>query len=262
MITAQGNSSAIYNPREQITLKDCDAETDKNKCLYDLLGNALKDIINTELKKLRIQEDTVTISLGFSLTKKGRIDKLPIRLFVSNEPLQKNTFSSMANLIQKLPRFDITNRKPEQYRSLHIFDYTYIIEKNDLPYKSILLETKQEYEGGTIVELPVFPGCEHLSYQETADCFTRNMKQHISKFFEYPEDALKSNIQGKVYILFTIDQEGKIVNIRTEGGVYILQEEAIRIIELLPRLRPALENGIPTKIPFSVPIKFSLGIPK
>ena len=62
----------------------------------------------------------------------------------------------------------------------------------------------------------------------------------------------------EVYIGFIIDKKGQIGDIKTKGGVYILQREAIRIIELLPELQPAKQNGKPVKIPYSVPITFKL----
>ncbi|MBT8281937.1 MAG: hypothetical protein KJO16_10190, partial [Muriicola sp.] len=53
---SQNTSSGNYTRGEQITIKDCDKATDKNKCLSDLLGNAIADITNRELRKLSIQE--------------------------------------------------------------------------------------------------------------------------------------------------------------------------------------------------------------
>jgi protein TonB len=254
----QNETSEIYFPREQIVFKNCNSETDKNLCLSRFIEKSISEIINSNLKQLRINDDTLTISVRFSLIKNGRVDNSSIRTDVSNNLLGKETYKSIESLIKKLPRFEITNRKSEQYRSEHIFDYKYTIEKADPPYKATLVESEKKYEGGTIVELPVYPGCENLSYSETFNCFSAKIKQHIKENFIYPEEAFKNNIQGLVRIRCIINKEGKIEDIKTKGGAYILQREAIRIIELLPDLQPAKQNGKPVKIPYSVPITFKL----
>ncbi len=84
------------------------------------------------------------------------------------------------------------------------------------------------------------------------------MQQHIALNFKYPDEALKNKIQGKVFVLFTINEKGTIENIRTREGVGILQAEAVRIVELLPPFKPALKDGLPTRIPFTIPITFKL----
>ncbi|NNE02940.1 MAG: energy transducer TonB [Eudoraea sp.] len=252
------NNSDKYFPREQIVLKDCSETADKNLCLYNYLGKAITEVINSKLKELRIQDDTLTTSVVFSVTNKERIDNSSIQTDISNDLLRKESYKSFESLIKKLPRFHVTNRKSEQYRSFHIFNYKYFIEKDELPYKATLVETKKKYKGGNVRELPVYPGCENLSYSETLKCFRAKTKQHISEHFKYPQEAYKNNIHGRVLISFVISNEGKISNIKTEGGAYILQQEAIRIIELLPVVHPAKHNGKPVKIPYSVPITFNL----
>ncbi|NNJ87857.1 MAG: energy transducer TonB [Eudoraea sp.] len=255
---SQNTLSEKYALREQITLKDCDGVIDKNKCLSDLFGNALADITNNELRKLRIQDDTLRISIGFSLNDRGRFDKYPIQISISNKILSNESYDVYENFLNKLPRFDIAHRRPEGYRSLHEFDFIYKVNKEVTPQKVLSFDLEKDYSGGKIVMVPIFPGCENLLYQETINCFTTNMKQHISTNFKYPEEAYRNNIQGKVYILFVINEKGEIENIRTKGAADILQIEAIRIIELLPQFEPALVDGIPTRIPFSIPIAFKL----
>uniref|UniRef100_UPI0025B8F034 energy transducer TonB n=1 Tax=Maribacter sp. TaxID=1897614 RepID=UPI0025B8F034 len=69
---------------------------------------------------------------------------------------------------------------------------------------------------------------------------------------------LKMEYQGKISTMFKINEDGSIGNIKTKGRYKILEEEAIRIIKLLPKLQPGLINGEPKKIPFSIPIIFTL----
>ena len=83
------------------------------------------------------------------------------------------------------------------------------------------------------------------------------MQNHIKTNFNYPKLAREKGISGTVYIIFDINREGKIENIRLSGE-YILKEEAMRIIKLLPDMSPGTVNGEPVKVPYSIPMHFRL----
>ncbi|MGS2763874.1 TonB family protein [Sinomicrobium sp. M5D2P9] len=105
-------------------------------------------------------------------------------------------------------------------------------------------------------QVPVFPGCE--SSADPRACFQESMQKHIRKYFRYPEEAQDQGIQGRVAIMFTIDKEGNIVHIRKRGPSPILEQEAVRIIETLPKMTPGKHRGEAVNIPFSIPITFRL----
>jgi protein TonB len=65
-------------------------------------------------------------------------------------------------------------------------------------------------------------------------------------------------IQGRVYVQFIIDRDGTITGIRTRGPDKNLEFEANRIISKLPRMTPGMQRGKPVRVPFSIPIIFSL----
>ncbi len=107
-----------------------------------------------------------------------------------------------------------------------------------------------------VEEAPVFPGCENE--QDLRECFQTKLQLHISKNFKYPGEAQKQGIQGRVNIMFTIDQNGDITNIRKRGPHKLLEVEAERIITLLPKMQPGVHKGKKVKVPFSIPITFKL----
>jgi len=107
-----------------------------------------------------------------------------------------------------------------------------------------------------IEEVPIFPGCENEA--DPRACFQGMMQRHISKNFRYPEEAQKQGIQGRVSIMFTIDEQGNIVNIRKRGPDKLLEDEAVRIISLLPKMTPGKHEGKAANVPFSIPITFKL----
>ncbi|GLU42694.1 energy transducer TonB [Allomuricauda sp. NBRC 101325] len=107
-----------------------------------------------------------------------------------------------------------------------------------------------------IEDVPVFPGCEGASDKKA--CFQEQMQAHIRKNFRYPEIAQEMGVQGRVSVIFVIQKDGSIGDIRMRGPDKNLEAEALRIIEKLPKMTPGKQRGRPVKVPFSIPITFKL----
>lgn len=107
-----------------------------------------------------------------------------------------------------------------------------------------------------IEDVPIFPGCEGAANKR--DCFNEMMQKHIRKNFRYPEIAQEMGVQGKVNVMFTIQKDGSIGNIRYRGPDKNLEAEALRIIEKLPKMTPGKQRGRAVRVPFSIPITFKL----
>ncbi|MFB9052837.1 energy transducer TonB [Formosa undariae] len=118
------------------------------------------------------------------------------------------------------------------------------------------VEEVAEVPFAVIENIPVFPGCEGLSKAASLACFQTKMNAHIKTHFRYPEEALNLEIEGRVSVLFIIDENGYIVGIRSRGPDKILEGEAERIIGLLPRMKPGMQRGKPVKVTYAVPIFF------
>ena len=62
------------------------------------------------------------------------------------------------------------------------------------------------------------------------------MQKHIRKNFRYPEIAQEMGVQGRVSVIFVIQKDGSIGDIRMRGPDKNLEAEAMRIIKKLPRV--------------------------
>ncbi|MGS2737858.1 energy transducer TonB [Sinomicrobium sp. M5D2P17] len=107
-----------------------------------------------------------------------------------------------------------------------------------------------------IEDVPVFPGCEDA--KDKRACFQEMMQKHIRKHFRYPEIAQEMGVQGRVAVMFTIDKDGSINNVRLRGPDKNLEKEAERIISKLPKMTPGKQRGRAVRVPFSIPITFRL----
>lgn len=109
-------------------------------------------------------------------------------------------------------------------------------------------------------EEPIFPGCEDVDQKERKKCLIQKINEHIQENFNYPKKAMKKKITGRVIVSFIINKEGEIKSITTKGpeNGKILEEEARRIISLLPKMKPGTQRGEPVNVRYSIPINFSL----
>jgi TonB family protein len=76
---------------------------------------------------------------------------------------------------------------------------------------------------------------------------------------KYPSDAVRNNITGSVLIGYTVDKDGSISDVIVKKSVYpALDDEAIRVVKSSPRWIPATERGVPVRVKYTIPIKFSM----
>ncbi len=107
-----------------------------------------------------------------------------------------------------------------------------------------------------IEDVPVYPGCENNSDKKA--CFQKMLQKHIVKNFRYPEVEQELSIQGRVSVMFVIQKDGSIGEVRMRGPNKNLEKEAARIIDKLPKMTPGKQRGTPVRVPFSIPITFKL----
>ena len=107
---------------------------------------------------------------------------------------------------------------------------------------------------------PVFPGCEDLATEdERFNCFNTKIRQFVGKKFEFPEMAKQMGIQGKVWVSFIIEKDGKVSDITIERGVdKLLDDESLRVVNMLPKMIPAKVGGRSVRMRYSLPINAKL----
>jgi periplasmic protein TonB len=75
----------------------------------------------------------------------------------------------------------------------------------------------------------------------------------------YPKKAKRDRIQGRVFVTYVVEKDGSISNIKVLRGIGGgCDEEAVRVIRLMPKWIPGKHEGQPVRVQFNVPIKFTL----
>ena len=96
-------------------------------------------------------------------------------------------------------------------------------------------------------EQPEFPGG------------TKAMRKFLSDYIRYPDAAVKHEIQGKVYCGFVVNTDGSLSDFNVLKGIgYGCDEEAIRLLRLMPTWKPGKRIGKPVRVKYNLPISFLL----
>lgn len=75
----------------------------------------------------------------------------------------------------------------------------------------------------------------------------------------YPDYAKELGIEGRVFVKFVVEKDGSMTDVTVARGVSPeLDNEAKRIIRLMPKWIPATSNGERVRSKMIVPFKFSL----
>ncbi len=108
----------------------------------------------------------------------------------------------------------------------------------------------------TIVEeVPVYPGCIGTK-QQKRKCLQEKIKMHVNRFYntEISQELGLAPGKKKVFVLFKIDKNGKIVDVRARGPHKRLEKEAIRVVNKLPQMIPGKQRGRPVGVSYTLPI--------
>ena len=75
----------------------------------------------------------------------------------------------------------------------------------------------------------------------------------------YPQQAAQDKVEGKVVVQFTVKKTGKIDNVKVLRSVRKdLDDEAVRVVKMMPDFIPAKQDGEVTDMPYTIPVSFKL----
>ena len=80
----------------------------------------------------------------------------------------------------------------------------------------------------------------------------------IQKNIRYPQLAKLAGIEGKIYVLAFIDEDGNVANARVIKGIGAGCDEAALEAVKIVKFTPARNNGKPVKVQVTIPIVFKL----
>ena len=89
--------------------------------------------------------------------------------------------------------------------------------------------------------------------------FNGNLNQWLGENIMYPEEAQQERIEGKVFVTFVVEKDGAVSQVRVVRSAHpILDAEALRVIQNMPKWKPATMGGQPVRFSKTLPITFKL----
>ena len=121
-----------------------------------------------------------------------------------------------------------------------------------IPFKEIVvigkIEAPDEGEVFDLVEqMPQFPGGN------------TKLMEYLSTHVQYPEEAQKKGIQGRVFVSFVVNRDGSISDAKVARSVDpSLDNEALRVINSMPHWIPGQQGEKNVRTRYTLPITFRL----
>ncbi|MNJ83632.1 Gram-negative bacterial tonB protein [compost metagenome] len=84
-------------------------------------------------------------------------------------------------------------------------------------------------------------------------------RKYLVENMKYPQDALDRGVTGKCYVSFVVDTNGVCTDFKVIKGIPdcpSCDQEAFRLVKLMPKWKPGLRNGRPSPMLYRVPIVF------
>ena len=124
-----------------------------------------------------------------------------------------------------------------------IEDDDYVIEG-----ESSIYDDDQEPEYYMVVEqMPEFPGG------------TEALKSYLEKNVHYPKETIDVCVMGYVFVSFIVEVDGSISNAKVEKGLgHGFDEEALRVVNAMPKWKPGKQRGKPVRVLYYLPISSKL----
>ncbi|MDD4921983.1 MAG: energy transducer TonB [Bacteroidales bacterium] len=96
--------------------------------------------------------------------------------------------------------------------------------------------------------MPQYPGGE------------AKLMQFIKQNLRYPVNSSINGIQGRVTVRFVVTKTGEIANVEVIRGFdAACDNEAVRVIKLMPKWTPGFQKGKNVPVYYTIPIQFRLG---
>lgn len=137
---------------------------------------------------------------------------------------------------EEIEEVDLNIQEPDE--EIQLFDPP-VEEEEAPPEKVEILDVAQVS--------PEFPGGEEKLYEFLGD----NLK--------YPPLARDANIEGRVFVQFVVWKDGSIRDVKILKGVGSgCDEEAKRVVNLMPKWNPGEQMGKKVAVRYMLPINFTL----
>ena len=167
------------------------------------------------------------------------------RIPLIKEPVRERPQSAdKLNVVEDDPQEELKDEIPPAETDVEVKT---VDEVEDPDQPTVLDMENNPLNFRVVEELPEFPG----GASEFMKWLTKNLR--------YPAQAQQRKLQGKVVAQFIVNKDGSISNIELVKRVDpSLDNEALRVLRLMPRWKAGQQNEKPCRTQVCIPIVFKL----
>jgi len=144
-----------------------------------------------------------------------------------------------------------------------------VITDNQTTLDEPVIESTEAFQGMTIDDIPTLPPEKNDNITDSIFIVVeekpefpggeQTLLKWIASNIKYPSIAIQNGVQGIVFINFVVDRDSGISNARVVRECDpSLDQEALRVLNKLPKWKPGLQRGIPVRVSYTIPIHFKL----
>ena len=99
----------------------------------------------------------------------------------------------------------------------------------------------------SVEQMPMFPGGEV------------GLLRYLQENIQYPPEAAKNNVQGRVILQFVVDKTGQVGEVKILRSVSEeIDAEAVRVVKSLPKFEPGRQDGEAVSVWYTLPVSFNI----
>lgn len=140
----------------------------------------------------------------------------------------------------------IANEAPSGYNELPKLTISNVTIIN-VP-KEEIVDENMVYDHVNMINPPSYPGG------------IKKLYQFLAQTIRYPARASENNVQGTLFVSFTVERDGVLNDVKIEGRKlgFGLEEEALRVVKMSKRWIPGIQNGRTVRVKYNIPIRFTM----
>ena len=199
------------------------------------------------------------ITSAFTIDKNG--DIINIRVRGTHPQLEEEA----VRVINLLPKMEPGKQNGKAVSVSYLLPIIFKAQNDSLtqsgkkPILNVVDGDNVEVSFSTVQNVPVFPGCERGNNEKKRKCMSDKIAKFVQRNFK-TDLARGLGLSGRqrISVIFKIDRSGNVTGVRARAPHPQLEDEAIRVINLLPKMKPGIQLGKTVIVPYSLPIIFEV----
>jgi hypothetical protein len=168
-------------------------------------------------------------------------------------------------VINLIPKMEPGRQNGEAVSTSYLLPIIFKVQSDSLsqskknPILNIVDGDNVEVPFSTVQNVPIYPGCDKGNNEARRKCMSQKITKFVKKEFN-TDLAGDLGLKGRqrISVIFKIDKNGDINGVRARAPHPKLKAEAIRVVNMLPKMKPGMQLGKAVVVPYSLPIIFEV----